>query len=1054
MIPILYSKSETQFLSNGLGRLTECISCDVTEERNGIYECEFTYPVTGRFCKEMMENGGIISVTHDNHGDRQAFDIYKFSAPIDGIVTFNAHHISYRLNGIIVTPFEASTCAGALQKISQKSANTNPFTFTTDKVVTAPYIVSVPSNARSLLGGSSGSILDTYGTGEYEWDMFNVNLHLHRGQNSGVTIRYGKNLTDIVNILDKSEIYNAIAPYWTDGENTVILPEVYLAVAGATDIICVPVDLTGDFEEKPSVSDLRSDANIYLSNINPTLANSNITIDFEALWQTTEYEDVAVLQQIGLCDTVSIYFPAIGVTQASAKAIKVVYDSLRDKYKSIEFGDAQTTLAESILGKGSSSFGDLSDGKIIGASIITAALIKAARETIGQLTLTDTLGGPYVFFNIDGYGSEGAITNNGFWFSRGPYKETIGGLLTLLVEQRTLEGHPDWLGIKFSPEKDGVSAGMATIAGFETVKDHFSDDWISYEEAYGRIIISRVKCDEDNDYAPVQVDKVIIDSENGAKMELYGSEINADVLTKIIPRKWQQFFSGSSVAVEIGNSGTKSYMILKNSSGTACVTLDTSTGAAFAIPVTATAGLTVSGGLSTDTLTTSGNASVGGDLTVTGDVTVNGVLDAKRFRCLKTLSAVGWYRVLTASPLAATSGAIVKFIILQYGDVGTASTNHEVTLSFNKSGINFRDESSNGVQYVTKIRVNLLSSGYAVDIYYSDTTSRTIDVFFEPYIYAPYRERFSANSLESVADSPTGETVKAVYDFHDSGAYFNDLSVNGTLDVTPRRCYATLSSPGWYRVCAIRYTFYGEAIGAAGGILRFAITDSYASYPNDAHTIDLLIAHNKVTFVNEASAANGYPEVDKIRYTFTEASPYYGYVDIHYLGRGGTTYIGISFDYKGIALNRQANVVAQNLQSVAASPSGETVLTEYTFAGNATPLRYTVTTTPVLVTDYGTPKFTVDAPYYDLGNVGIVAFNPSTSVLQGVSFSTLLQLENLPFIAISASGFVRSLGSGQEGMDTWQLSGNKIYLRKRGGGNLIGTFGENPILQVCIIGIK
>lgn len=160
-----------------------------------------------------------------------------------------------------------------------------------------------------------------------------------------------------------------------------------------------------------------------------------------------------------------------------------------------------------------------------------------------------------------------------------------------------------------------------------------------------------------------------------------------------------------------------------------------------------------------------------------------------------------------------------------------------------------------------------------------------------------------------------------------------DAEFNGVVDVTPRRCYATLSSEGWYRVCSISFNSYDEAIGALGGILRFAITDTYASYPNDAHTIDLLLAHNKVTFLNEASAA-GYLEIDKIRYTFTEASPYYGYVDIHFLGRGGTTYVGISFDYTVVGLDRQERAVAQNLQSVAASPSGETVLTEYTFSAN------------------------------------------------------------------------------------------------------------------------
>jgi phage-related protein len=40
MIPILYDKDETEFKTNGLGRLSDAISCIVTEERNGIYELE------------------------------------------------------------------------------------------------------------------------------------------------------------------------------------------------------------------------------------------------------------------------------------------------------------------------------------------------------------------------------------------------------------------------------------------------------------------------------------------------------------------------------------------------------------------------------------------------------------------------------------------------------------------------------------------------------------------------------------------------------------------------------------------------------------------------------------------------------------------------------------------------------------------------------------------------------------------------------------------------------------------------------------------------------
>ena len=87
MIPILYRPDEFFFLSNGLGRLTECSECTVTEERNGIFECEFKYPITGRFYDTMINDGGIVAVIHDDKHDIQPFDIYSYSAPIDGIVT-------------------------------------------------------------------------------------------------------------------------------------------------------------------------------------------------------------------------------------------------------------------------------------------------------------------------------------------------------------------------------------------------------------------------------------------------------------------------------------------------------------------------------------------------------------------------------------------------------------------------------------------------------------------------------------------------------------------------------------------------------------------------------------------------------------------------------------------------------------------------------------------------------------------------------------------------------------------------------------------------------
>ena len=103
MIPILFDQTEKLFTSGGLGFLADCTRCQVSQERNGIFECEFEYPITGPLYDKIQERR-IIFATHDDSGDPQPFDIYARSAPINGLVTFYAHHISYRLSNSVVMP--------------------------------------------------------------------------------------------------------------------------------------------------------------------------------------------------------------------------------------------------------------------------------------------------------------------------------------------------------------------------------------------------------------------------------------------------------------------------------------------------------------------------------------------------------------------------------------------------------------------------------------------------------------------------------------------------------------------------------------------------------------------------------------------------------------------------------------------------------------------------------------------------------------------------------------------------------------------------------------
>ena len=48
MKPILFEKNATDFSTFGLCRLVDAESCTVTEERNGAYELEMFYPLSGK----------------------------------------------------------------------------------------------------------------------------------------------------------------------------------------------------------------------------------------------------------------------------------------------------------------------------------------------------------------------------------------------------------------------------------------------------------------------------------------------------------------------------------------------------------------------------------------------------------------------------------------------------------------------------------------------------------------------------------------------------------------------------------------------------------------------------------------------------------------------------------------------------------------------------------------------------------------------------------------------------------------------------------------------
>lgn len=377
MKPRLYPENETNFESNGLGPLSDALTCTVEENRNGAFELSMEYPVTGVLFDE-LKHGSIIFAPPNDSSEPQPFRVYGKSTPLSGVVTVRAKHISYQLSHIPVSPFTAGSCAAALQGLKTNAVEPCPFDFWTDKETVATFAVKEPASARSLLGGVAGSVLDVYG-GEYEFDRYKVKLHKARGTDSGVVIAYGKNLVDIDQEESIENTITGVYPYYKDTDGNVLeLPEKVVSSASAQNFPyprTVPLDCSQEWQETPSVEQLRAYASAYVEKEGIGVPSVSLKVSFVPLWQTEEYKAIAPAERLNLCDIATVRFEKLGVN-ARAKVVQTVYDVLAGRYESITLGEASTNLADTIVAQ----------DKAINAKADTSDLEAAAASASAWIT--------------------------------------------------------------------------------------------------------------------------------------------------------------------------------------------------------------------------------------------------------------------------------------------------------------------------------------------------------------------------------------------------------------------------------------------------------------------------------------------------------------------------------------------------------------------------------------------------------------------------------------------------------------------------------------------
>lgn len=353
MIPVLYPANERNFENRGLGPLYETTECFITEELNGEYELEMTYPVSGRHYNDISDRC-IIMAMPSPYRDPQPFRIYEIEAPINGLVTIRARHVSYDLSGVVVSPFAYTGNGKAvLDKMVDYSVPTPQFSFSSNITTSHKLTVEVPTSFRGVLGGMEESMLEIFG-GEVLFDRWRVRVLSSRGVNRNVRIAYGKNITDFKMIKNLDAVITSIYPYWTDGETVVEVDngqygKTVPVVQGLNYSNILPIDFSGEIKDKPTAEQLLTAANTYVSKTDLAVPKVTFDVSFVDLASTEEQDLVTALELVDLGDTVIVIFPLYGI-ETTAKIVSIKHNVLLERYETVTIGTVRANIADTIAG--------------------------------------------------------------------------------------------------------------------------------------------------------------------------------------------------------------------------------------------------------------------------------------------------------------------------------------------------------------------------------------------------------------------------------------------------------------------------------------------------------------------------------------------------------------------------------------------------------------------------------------------------------------------------------------------------------------------------------
>lgn len=394
MIPILYDKSEKLFKNNGIGRLSDTISCKVTEKRNSTYQVVLEYPTQGKLSNH-LKTGNIIFCKIPYKNQCQPFDIVEVERT-GNTIRATGEHVSRRLKYAVFnrktlflvdpkTTFESLNDKNSVER--QDIIGIDDFHFFSDVTeqdiktylkddtinLSAPPC-SVGDNLMDFFIGQNGMLsrkmslmsdgrysVTGYGDcGDFLFDNFNVHFYKQRGTDAGVKLRTGTNVQRMTFLEEDRQSVTAVCPVWK-GRNPTTGAQMEKSLRDYDDssdgIVysdkkyeyhrIVKLDLSTVFEQSPTKSEMIAEAQRYMKDHERNNLNEYCSYSIDVPAVKSDFLDC-----IELCDLVTIEDVDLHI-QKKLKVTEIEYDSLRERIVRLVVGNPKPTFPELLERKNS-----------------------------------------------------------------------------------------------------------------------------------------------------------------------------------------------------------------------------------------------------------------------------------------------------------------------------------------------------------------------------------------------------------------------------------------------------------------------------------------------------------------------------------------------------------------------------------------------------------------------------------------------------------------------------------------------------------------------------